>query len=197
MKRFLTGALLAAAALGANAEILDISVGDNSFRGAFAGPLARLISGTNGQYDVGVTLRPRTDDDLLQLHAGVLLTGDAGAKSLDVAAGLGVRAIYTGRDNDSGGAIALGGQFETRVPSYNRFGFTGYGYYAPGVMSFGNVESYQEVGVALDYELIRGGTVYVGYRNIKQELPNLGPSATGSSKQITDNGAHIGFRLKF
>lgn len=191
MKRVIAALLLATAVPAVQAEILDLNIGSNSFRGAFAGPLARFFSGTNGQYDIGLLVKPKTTDDLLQVHTGVLLTGDAGAKDVDVAAGLGIRAVYTGRDHDSGGAVALGGQVETRVPSFNRFGLTGYAYYGPKVLSFGEVESYQEFGAALDYELIRGGSVYVGYRNIKESL------STTSGKIDVDHGAHIGFRLKF
>lgn len=194
MKRFIAAIALAAAAVpAAQAEILDLNVGDNSFRAAIAGPLSRFLSGTNGQYDFGMLIKPKTSEDLLQLHTGVLLTGDAGARNVDVAAGLGIRAIYTGIDSDSGGALALGGQAEGRIPSFNRFGLTGYAYYAPSVLSLGNVDGYMEYGVALDYELIRGGSVYVGYRNIEEDFI---VNDTEFTLEV-DEGAHIGFRLKF
>lgn len=193
MKRLFAvlGFVLGTATIPAQAEILDLNVGNNSFRGAFAGPLSRFLSGTNGQYDIGLLVRPRTSDDLLQVHTGVLVTGDVGAKDVDLAAGLGARLIYTGRDHDSGGALALGGQLEGRLPSANRFGLTGYGYYGPKVTSYGEVNGYQEYGIDLDYALIRGGSVYVGYRNIKEDV------ASASGKINVDQGGHIGFRLKF
>lgn len=184
------GMVLGLTALPSQAEILDINIGNNSFRGAFAGPLSRLLPGTTGQYDAGVVVRPRTSDDLLQVHGGLLLTGDAGAKDIDLAAGLGGRVLYIGRDHDKGGALALGGQLEGRLPSYNRFGLTASTYYAPGITTFGQLDRYWENTLALDYELIRGGNVYVGYRNIRAELGGAGESTI-------DNGFNLGFRLKF
>lgn len=197
MKRLLAALLIVAAAPAAQAEIFDLSIGDNAFRGTIAGPLARIFDEANGQYDVGVLLKPDTDEDLLQIHTGVLLTGDAGARDVDVAAGLGIRAVYTGIDHDSGGVVALGGQLEGRLPSMNRLGLTGYAYYGPDMLAFGDVAAYTEYGVALDYELIRGGAIYVGYRNIEQEFD---VSRNGQNVKFTaevDDSAHIGFRLKF
>lgn len=194
MKRFigLLGIVIGAASVPAQAEIFDFNIGDNSFRAALSGPLSRLFEGVNGQYDVGALLKPRTEDNLIQVHTGVLLTGDAGSKEVDLAAGLGARLIYTGRDHDSGGAFAPGVQLEARLPGYNRFGLTFYGYYAPEATSFGEVRNYREFGLDLDYALIRGGSIYVGYRDIQEDL-----SVNSTSDGEVDSGAHIGFRLKF
>lgn len=195
LSKALVGMALVLAVLPARAEILDLNVGDNSVRGAFAGPLSTFFAGVNGQYDIGVLIKPENQDDLLQPHIGFLVTGDAGARNADIAAGLGIRAVYVGRDADSGGAISLGGQLEGRLPSYNRIGLTGYAYYAPDVLTFGQVDEYREFGLALDYAVIRGGSIYVGYRNIHQKI-------TTGNGQITqdltaDNGTHIGLRFKF
>lgn len=184
------GVVLAAAALPAQAEIVDFNVGKNAFRLGLAGPLSRLFNGVSGQYDLGVLLKPRTSDNLIQAHTGVLLTGDTGLKGIDLAAGLGGRIIYTGRDHDSGGAFAPGVQLEARLPEFNRFGSTFYGYYAPSATSFGEVRKYQEYGLDLDYAVIKGGSVYAGWRSIKENL------ATTANFTV-DRGAHIGFRLKF
>jgi hypothetical protein len=192
MKRFIAalGLVMGVAAIPAQAEILDFNIGDNAFRLGLAGPLARLFDGVNGQYDVGVLLKPKTEDNLIQVHTGILLTGDAGSKDVDLAAGLGARLIYTGRDHDSGGAFAPGGQLEARLPGFNRLGLTGYAYYAPEVICFGEVGEYFEYGVDLDYAVIKGGSVYVGYRKIEEEL-------SSASDFEVENSAHIGFRLKF
>ena len=75
-------ALGLALSLPARAEILDIAVGDKSFQGRFSGPLPR-VRDTGAQYELGLLSRP--DDkpvDLLQVHAGFLLTGDAGARDV-------------------------------------------------------------------------------------------------------------------
>ncbi|SFF32031.1 YfaZ precursor [Fontimonas thermophila] len=177
-------------ATAAHAEIIDVSVGDGSVRGALYGPLSRAFEGTKGQYDVGVIVRPERDDDLLVTHVGALVTGDAGAQQFELAAGLGLRGVYVGRDHDSGGALALGGQAEARYPGYERFGLSVYGYYAPEVLSFGEFDQYYEIGTGLDYQVIRSASVYIGYRNVNLRLENGGDITA-------DNGLHVGMRLSF
>lgn len=174
----------------AQAEIIDLSLGDNSVRAALYGPLSRMVDDTKGQYDVGVIVRPKREDDLFVAHVGALVTGDAGAQQFELAAGLGVRGVYIGRDHDSGGAVALGGQAEARYPGFERFGLSVYGYYAPEILSFGEFDQYYEIGTALDYQVIKNASIYIGYRNVNLELENGG--------EITaDNGLHGGFRLSF
>ncbi len=189
--RGLLGGVLALAAVApAHAEIFDLSLGDNSVRAAIYGPLSRAVDQTSGQYDVGVILKPERDDDLFVAHVGALVTGDAGMQQFNLAAGLGVRGVYIGRDHDSGGALAVGGQLEARFPGYDRIGWSIYGYYAPDMLSFGEFDSYHEVGTAIDYQLIKGASVYIGYRNVQVGL-EAGPDITA------DNGLHGGLRLSF
>ena len=192
MKRTIAlfGALLGMSAVPAHAEILDLNVGHNSVALSLAGPMSHVIHDLRGQYDLGVVVRPKASDDLLQAHLGALITGDAGAKGVDVAAGLGLRGIYVGRDGDSGGALAIGGQFEARLPSFNRVGLSGYGYYAPGATSFGELSKYMEYGGSVDYQVVRDAAVYVGYRNIRYNIGNVG-------NVTADCGVRVGLRLTF
>jgi hypothetical protein len=191
--RTIQGLLAAALLFGSSAvhaEIVDFGVGDNSFRLAVYGPLSRVFDDAKGQYDVGALVRPKREDDLLVVHTGVLLTGDAGMRDANVAAGLGLRGVYIGRDHDNGGAVALGGQAEVRFPGYERIGFTVYGYYAPDVVSFGDVEKYHELGIAVDYQLLKDASIYVGYREVKTDI--------GDFKGVkADDSVHVGLRLNF
>ncbi|MES0873452.1 YfaZ family outer membrane protein [Sinimarinibacterium thermocellulolyticum] len=182
--------VLLSSASTAHAERFDLSIGDDSYRVALNGPLSRLFAETTGQYDVGAVVRPKRRDDLLVAHVGAMLTGDAGARSFESAAGLGVRAVYIGRDDDPGGAIAPGGQFEARFPGYERIGFSFYGYYGPEVLSFGDFDEYYEIGTAIDYQVLRDASLYLGYRNVNVRVED-GPRITA------DNGLHAGMRLSF
>jgi hypothetical protein len=184
------GAVLALTVVSAQAGIVDVNLGRNSFRVGFADALSNLLPGTaNGQYDFGVVAKPRKSDDYYQAHGGLLLTGDAGNKNIGLAAGLGGRLLYVYKDRASGGGLALGGQIEARLPEYNRVGLTASSYYAPSIITFGRLNRSWENTIDLDYELIRGGNVYVGYRNIRQEIGGVDGSV--------DTGLHAGFRLKF
>lgn len=185
------GIVLGLSAMGAQAGILDLSLGNNSFRGAYSDALTSVLPSTvsNSQFDVGVIAKPRSSDDFYQIHGGLLLTGNPGLKDVNVGIGLGGRLLYVFKDGDNGGALALGGQVEARFPNYDRFGITASSYFAPSILSIGKLDRSWENSVAVDYELIRGGAIYVGYRNLRQDI--------GGSNRSNDSGVNLGFRLKF
>jgi len=184
------GAVLGFAAMGAQAGVLDLSLGNNSFRADYNDALSNVLPGTSkGEYDVGAIAKPRNEDEFYQVHAGLLLTGDVGTQGVNIAAGLGGRLLYVNKDHENGGGLALGGKVEARLPQYNRFGLSASSYYAPSVVTVGRLDNSWENNIDLDYELIRGGNVYVGYRNLRQEIAH--------QDMTNDNGFHLGFRLKF
>lgn len=198
MKKLLAvaGVMVGVAAVPAQAEIVDVSVSQDGGRISLYGPLSRLISDVKGQYEIGGVLNPRTEEDLLLIHTGAMLTGDAGMKDVNLAAGVGLRGIYIGRDHDSGGSLAIGGQAELRFPSFDRLGFSIYGYGAPEVTSFGENEGYYEIGTGLDYQILKDASVYVGYRQIKAKIED--DDNDGNRNNVTaDDAAHIGVRLNF
>lgn len=182
--------LLGLGTFQAHAEIVDINIGNRTFRGGFSGPLSRFLQGAEGQYDAGLVFNRYDRGNFYQAHTGVLLTGDMGTKEVNLAAGIGGRLLYSKLGSSSGGAFALGGQVEVRPVNLNRLGLSASSYYAPGITSFGDLDRYLENTVSLDYEVIHGGSVYAGYRNIKQDIGNSGNTTV-------DNGLNLGMRLKF
>lgn len=184
------GAVLGLAASGAQAGILDLGLGHNSFRGTYSDALSSMLPGvSNGEYDVGAIIKPRSSDDFYQVHAGALLSGSMGIPNVNLAAGLGGRLMYVRYNDTNNGALALGGQIEARMPNYDRFGLTASSYYAPNILTVGSLDRSWENSISLDYELIKGGAVYVGYRNVRQDY--------GSGNHSVDTGMNLGFRLKF
>lgn len=176
--------------MSAQAEIVDLNIGNKTFRGGFSGPLSRFMQGTTGQYDAGLVFNRQSRGNLYQAHVGVLMAGDVGLSEVNLAAGIGGRMLYSKLGSSGGGALALGGQVEARPASFNRLGLSATSYYAPSITSFGDLNRYMENTVSLDYEVIHGGSVYGGYRNIKQEMGNSG-------NVTVDNGLNLGVRLKF
>lgn len=187
--KLLSAALLATASWAVQAEEASFSLSEHSLRGYFAGPLSRLFSGTSGQYDAGVIYRDK-DAGLTLAHLGLLATGDIGAKGIEAGAGLGGRVIVADYGHATGAAFALGGQFDLRLPSFERIGLTGYGWFAPGITSFHNIKNYSEFALDVEFEVVRAAAVFAGYRHVSIEPEQGGPSNA-------DSGAHIGLRLKF
>jgi len=197
MKKQLIAVLLAGTAHLAAAEEFDLNINNDAVRGALSGPLSRVFSGVTGQYDTGLLYKKGEDnptdpkDVKLTLgHFGVLATGDVGAKGADAGAGLGVRAVLADRGDATGAALALGGQFEVRLPGFERVGLSGYGFFAPQILSFSDLKSYSEYALDVEFEVVRAAAIYAGYRRV-----NIKPEPNGPSN--ADDGAHIGLRLSF
>ncbi|MGQ0697655.1 MAG: YfaZ family outer membrane protein [Panacagrimonas sp.] len=174
----------------AQAEVFDANISGDSVRLVVNGPLSRLLSGVDGAYDVGgIWGDDENEDDFASAHAGLMVTGDAGASKANVTAGLGARLQYIGGEEDKGGALELGGKVEVRVPQFDRLGFSAYGWYGPDAASFGDIDDVLEYSLAIDYQILRDAAIYVGYRDLSADV--------GSSRDLEEKGVHGGIRLNF
>lgn len=175
---------------GAHAEVFDANISGDSARVVINGPLSRVLNNVNGEYQFGGLIgEDDREEDFVSGHVGVLLTGDAGARSADVTAGLGARVQYVDAEDDSGGALQLGGKVEARFPGYDRFGGSAQVWFGPDATSFGDVDDLLEYGVSVDYQILRDASVYVGYRKIEVDV--------GAPRDVEEDGVHGGIRLKF
>lgn len=184
------GLLLAVACMPATAATFDAAVGEEAVRVGLVGDLSSVFDGAKGQYDLGALWRSEDDADAFVPHVGVLLTGDTGAREAKVTAGLGVRAAWVDGEDDDGAVLALGGQVDLRLPGYERIALGAYAYGAPEVTSFGDVESYYDVGVSVGYEVIKDASIYVGWRTVQADIDPDGEIEA-------DDGFHAGLRLNF
>lgn len=182
--------LLSLTAIPAHAETLDLNINDEAVRGQFSGPLSHLFGDAEGEYQFGGLYSDDKNANLLNLHGGVLLTGDAGAQDAKLTAGVGLRGQYTDTDRDSGGGVAIGGQFDLRFTGFDRLGLQGYVWYQPKVLSLGDIEDQLEFALTADYQILRNAAVYLGYRKLRLD-PDSGHAYTA------DDGAIFGLRLTF
>lgn len=187
--------ILLTTATTARAEGLDFNLSDQALRGAFAGDLTRIFPRIGGQWDAGVILGEEDERNFTQLHGGMLVTGDAGAAQANVVAGLGFRVALVDTDaptagDANGGALALGGSIDARLPAFNRIGMIAYVYGAPKASAFGDLEGYLEYSAGIDYQVLQAASVYLGYRQLKIDVDGVGDFTV-------DNGWHLGMRLQF
>jgi len=126
------------------------------------------------------------------IHLGIHLVDEASNGKDSLQAGLGVRFVYTQPDNAlvDGSALALGGFVRYVLPNANRFNIGGYLYYAPDVVSFGDVVEYYDVGARIGYNVVRDADVYLGVRSTKADYG-------GPGRFSFDSGLHIGFEIRF
>jgi YfaZ precursor len=188
MKRAFATLCLALAATTASGEELDLNLNNDTLRGTFGAPIPSQRLGA--QYEVGGMLGEDSGVDFQQLHVGLLVTGDAGAREATVKAGLGGRLVYLSSDGPDGGALALGGMVDARLPSFNRIGVVAYGFGAPRASAFGDFEGWYEYAVSLDYQVLQGASIYLGWRQLKVDVEGFG-------NVTVDTGFHAGLHLAF
>jgi len=188
MKRAVTFLCLALAANGACAESVDVNLSGDTLKAGFAADLPSETMG--GEYDLGLLIGENHNVEFQQLHVGLLVTGDAGARDATVTAGLGGRLFVLGGDGADGGGLALGGMVDARLPSFNRIGVIAYFYGAPEASTFGDLQGWYEYAVSVDYQVLRAASVYLGFRQVKVDIEDFG-------NYTVDTGFHVGLRLKF
>jgi hypothetical protein len=102
--------------------------------------------------------------------AGAYLTGAASPGTSPLRAALGLRYYYV----DYLDRVSIGGDL----------------FYAPSVLSFGDSDSFYEIGGRVGYEVIRDADLYLGWRRMKSDFDEDGDV-------MVDNGFHIGIRATF
>lgn len=190
LRKAFSAAALLLLSTTAGAETLDLNISGDAVRAALSGPLA-FGERNNARYDLGYLYSDDRDARLNIGHAALMVSGDAGARNANVEVGLGLRAAGIDQRGGSGGAVSVGGDFDLRLPDFNRIGLVGYAFYAPSVLAFGDVERYIDAAITLDYEIIRDASVYAGVRQVRVDIEDIGGS------DLRDNSVIVGLRLNF
>ncbi len=182
-------ALLLGVALGrpmaAQADTVSLDLNDDAARLTFVHPFDNEKMRVDASW-----LHHQDTGDVMA--AGFHITGNAATEARPINVGLGGRLYYVDADEASadGGALALGGFFEAKLPTYDRIGFGGHIYYAPDVLAFGDVDDMSDLTLYATYSVLREGDVYVGVRNVKSDFDDRG--------EVTlDTGLFVGFMLNF
>lgn len=175
----------------AHAAELEITLGNESVRGAYLQPVGTKRADNVATFDAGLLYNEENDEDRLLGHVGLLIFGDTGAAKANIQAGVGVRGVAFDADGGTeGAALSLGGAVNGRVPQFNRLGGRVWAWYAPSVAAFSDLDGYLEWGISIDYQLIRQAYITAGYRDIEVGLDN-GPDAE------VEEGAFFGLRMVF
>ncbi|MEN8170765.1 MAG: YfaZ family outer membrane protein [Pseudomonadota bacterium] len=169
------------------ADSIDINLHDKAIRGTYTMQLQNT-KGLSGEAGVLYTEDRFNNSDTL-LHVGLLVSGENWSKSGTFDISMGARMVYASLDPFDMAAVAFGGRL--RFSPVPRLGIGGHAYFSPEITSFLDSESFQEVGVRVDYQLLPQAFVYVGYRNIKVDF-----GAPGNWEEMDDE-AHVGFKMTF
>lgn len=118
-----------------------------------------------------------------------LMMNELPAKGLSI--GLGVKLNYSDSFNQDFISVPLGIEFKYKIPATNLIPLylSANAYYAPSVLSMSDAESYFEYRINFDIEVIRNGSITVGFRSLELNYENIDYNYNKS--------AYIGFKFRF
>jgi len=179
--RWIVFAVLAAVSFSAAAGTLDINLSNDTLEAKYDTPVGAADWTFGGMYN-------RDDKNYLG-NIGLLAAGEGSAGNSRVAGGLGgkVYAIHVAGQDVA--ALALGGQLRW-FPGNGNFGFGGYAFYAPRVVTFIDGKNFYDTGLRAEVEVFKNSFAYVGVRWTRAELDD------GSTPYV-DHGGYLGLMVNF
>jgi len=163
----------------AQAKALDIFLNNNT---ASVEYLTNL-----GGADVGFGYLYNTSGDWIA-NAAMLVFGREYNSTSRIEGGLGGKAYMANINGSSVTAIGLGGQM-TYFPKNSKFGFGGYAYYAPSIVT-ANANNLLEYGVRAEFQMMETASAYIGVHHTDVQL------SSGVSN-VVDDGVHFGVNIRF
>ena len=179
--RWIALVVLAAASFSAVAGTIDVNLSNDTIEGKFTNPIGAADLTFGGLYN--------RDDSNWFLNIGLLAAGDGSAGSSRFSGGLGGKIYTVHAGGQDLGALALGGEL-TWFPGNGNFGFGGYAWYAPSVVTFVDGKNFYDTGLRAQVEVFRNSFAYLGYRWTRAEFEN-------GAQPYVDTGGFLGIMVKF
>ncbi len=168
------------------ADSIDVNLKSDALRATYTMQL-QSTKGLSGEVGLLYTEESNNDSDLI-LHGGMMVSGENWSKSGTFDISLGGRLLYATPGNLDMLAVAFGGS--ARFSPIPRLGIGAHFYYAPDITAFMDSDSYREVGLRVDYQVLPQAFVYLGTRDIEVDFGDAG-------NWEADSGIHIGYRMMF
>lgn len=178
MKRFLCAVVLLFPGL-AYADGIDIFLNDRTVSAEYLTVWGGSDVGFGGLYN--------KNGDVVA-HGSILVFGREQARRSTIEGGIGGKLYAASIGGTSVAALGIGGQI-TVFPRGSRFGFGGYGYYAPDILS-ANVRGLIEGGARAEFRMFDNASIFLGIHRIHVE------TAPGTTTMV-DDGVHFGVNIRF
>lgn len=181
----------------ANAAGIDFRLGSDTAELVY---LTESATFGYGGADIGLGAFINDADDFMA-SASILVSGTSQGDVRSLQFGVGAK-VYGGvvdfptpdyplvTENQSGGALAIGGQIRYVFPSSRPLAIVAEAFAAPSVTSLSDFEGIKEFRAALEAEITPSARAYVGYRMLEVELDR------GVEIKLDDH-ANVGVRFSF
>ncbi|MCG8313618.1 MAG: YfaZ family protein [Pseudomonadales bacterium] len=163
-----------------NADTFSGDINDDAFKFQY--------TAANASSNLDLNASILYHDDNGEIYA---VGGNVAGQSLhkaNVHGSLGGKLYYLDLDGADGAAIGLGGQVNILIPKVHGLSFQVEAYYAPSVLSTGDIEHHIDFTGKAKYRVLDNGSVYLGYRKAHVDIENAGDGDV-------DEGFHVGMEL--
>lgn len=185
MKRLASAVLAAGMAVTAQAATLDININNETIRAEYDAPLPQ----NRLNMAVGVLYHEKDNTDALIGHLGFHTQEDTARYSIGVGGRLYGIMLDAGPVDYDGFALGLGAQGSVSFPQLPQMRFGGHLYFAPKVISFGDVDGMSDMSVRAYYQALKDVDVYLGWRRIELDK--------GRSSDDLESKLNVGFVMSF
>jgi len=186
VNRYVLGLILAGMVGGAQAgQTVALGFSEHSAQAKYTKDVG---SGQIGGAEAGAGLLFNSSGDFL-VEASLNVFNEAGTKLPGLVLGLGGKTYLSSWDSREILALAIGGQVNYPIPSYERFVLHLDAYYAPDIVTFRDANAFLELATRAEYELLPQGAAFVEWRRFA--------ARTGGYMEKVDTGLRLGFRIKF
>ncbi len=182
MKRLALAALTAGMAVTAQAATIDLNINNETIRAEYDAPLPQ----NRLSMAVGALYHEEKNSDTLVGHLGLHTQEDTATYSV----GVGGR-VYgiTGSGDVDGAAVGLGAQGSVSFAQLQQMRFGGHMYFAPQVVSFGDIDGMTDLSLRAYYQALQDVDVYLGWRKMSVEV--------GGSSGDLESSLNFGFIMNF
>ena len=181
---FLTLSILSVFPIHSYANTLAVDIGNDTFSAEFS----KSNSAEDATFTIGAI---SAEDDHKLYHFKALVTGELESNE-NIKASLGGKVYYAdlASPSDNLTALSLGGDIEYSLPQNDKVKFGLSLFVAPKVTISNDFDLLTDFTISASYEVLKNGSVYLNYRNLKVSHEN------GGSFHVNDS-VNIGLNLTF
>lgn len=182
MKRLALAAITAGMAVTAQAATIDVNINNETIRAEYDAPLPQ----NRLNLAVGTLYHEENGSNTFVTHAGLHTQEDTANYSV----GVGGRGYWvSGSGGMSGIALGLGAQGSISFEQLQQVRFGGHLYFAPQVISFGDIDGMTDLSLRAYYQALKDVDVYLGWRKLSVDA--------GAGSDSLDSSLNFGFVMNF
>lgn len=182
---FITAIATFSAAAASAGGAIDFSLSNQSVRIEHDA----VLVGSGAHFSTGVLYSEETGNWAL---SGAFNAVDATMANKEMVGGVGFKGmVLSTSSSDLAAGIGFGGFLRWQPDFMNGLGLEGQGYFAPSILSFGDLSTAYEAVARVTYKVLPQARAFLGYHELK------GFYSENNVGEAVDGTFHLGFRITY